>query len=384
MSFVHLHVHSTYSLLDGFSDIKKLVAATKSMGMDSIALTDHGTMFGSIEFYNAARAAGIKPIIGLEAYLSARGMTDRDSKLDKHSNHMLLLAQNEVGYHNLLQIASAAQVEGFYYFPRIDRDYLAKHAEGLIATSGCMAAEIPRAIMAGDMDIVRKKLDWYYDVFGKENYFLELQEHNIAELPGINKALLGLGERYQARYVATNDVHYINQEDSKLQDVLLAVQTGTTLRDPNRMRMGDNSYYLRTPEEMARIFSEVPEAISNTQLIADRCSIDLERKSYHLPLFEVPDGFTSETYLRHLCEEGFIRRYGVRVKDPKVRDRLEYELGIIHKMGFDTYFLIVCGPVPVCPPGRRLVQRAWFGRRFDGGLHPGYHPGGTHRPRLDL
>jgi DNA polymerase-3 subunit alpha len=341
MSFVHLHVHSTYSLLDGFSDIKKLVAATKSMGMDSIALTDHGTMFGSIEFYNAARAAGIKPIIGLEAYLSARGMTDRDSKLDKHSNHMLLLAQNEVGYHNLLQIASAAQVEGFYYFPRIDRDYLAKHAEGLIATSGCMAAEIPRAIMAGDMDIVRKKLDWYYDVFGKDNFFLELQEHNIAELPGINKALLGLGERYQARYVATNDVHYINQEDSKLQDVLLAVQTGTTLRDPNRMRMGDNSYYLRTPEEMARIFSEVPEAISNTQLIADRCSIDLERKSYHLPLFEVPDGFTSETYLRHLCEEGFIRRYGVRVKDPKVRDRLEYELGIIHKMGFDTYFLIV-------------------------------------------
>jgi DNA polymerase-3 subunit alpha len=199
MSFVHLHVHSTYSLLDGFSDIKKLVAATKSMGMDSIALTDHGTMFGSIEFYNAARAAGIKPIIGLEAYLSARGMTDRDSKLDKHSNHMLLLAQNEVGYHNLLQIASAAQVEGFYYFPRIDRDYLAKHAEGLIATSGCMAAEIPRAIIAGDMDIVSKKLDWYYDVFGKENYFLELQEHNIAELPGINKALLGLGERYQAQ-----------------------------------------------------------------------------------------------------------------------------------------------------------------------------------------
>jgi DNA polymerase III subunit alpha len=195
-------------------------------------------------------------------------------------------------------------VEGFYYFPRIDRDFLAKHAEGLIATSGCMAAEIPRAIMAGDMDIVRKKLDWYYDVFGKENYFLELQEHNIVELPGINKALLGLGERYQARYVATNDVHYINQEDSKLQDVLLAVQTGTTLRDPNRMRMGDNSYYLRTPEEMARIFSEVPEAVSNTQLIADRCSIDLERKSYHLPLFEVPDGFTSETYLRHLCEEG--------------------------------------------------------------------------------
>ncbi len=341
MSFVHLHVHSTYSLLDGFSDVKKLVAATKSMGMNSIALTDHGTMFGSIEFYNAAKSAGIKPIIGLEAYLSARGMQDRDSKLDKHSNHMLLLAENETGYHNLLQIASAAQVDGFYYYPRIDRDYLAAHAEGLIATSGCMASEIPRAIMDGDMDVVRRKLDWYYDVFGKDNYFLELQEHNITELPAINKALLSLGERYQARYVATNDVHYINQDDARLQDVLLAVQTGSTLRDPKRMRMGDNSYYLRSPEEMSRIFAEVPESISNTQLIADRCDINLERTSYHLPLFEVPEGYATESYLRHLCEEGFIRRYGVRAKAPEIRERLEYELDIIHKMGFDAYFLIV-------------------------------------------
>lgn len=358
MSFVHLHVHSTYSLLDGFSDIKKLVAAVKAMGMNSIALTDHGTMFGSIEFYNAAKAAGIKPIIGLEAYLSARGMKDRDSKLDKHSNHMLLLAQNETGYHNLLQIASAAQVDGFYYYPRIDRDFLSKHAEGLIATSGCMAAEIPRAIVAGDMDIVRKKLDWYYDVFGKDNFFLELQEHNIAELPGINKTLLSLGERYQAHYVATNDVHYINQEDSRLQDVLLAVQTGTTLRDPNRMRMGDNSYYLRPPEEMERIFGEVPESITNTQLIADRCSIDLERKTYHLPLFEVPEGYTTETYLRHLCEDGFIRRYGVRAKDPKIRERLEYELGVIHSMGFDAYFLIVSD---LCRYARQ--EGVWYNAR---------------------
>lgn len=358
MSFVHLHVHSTYSLLDGFSDIKKLVAAVKNMGMNSIALTDHGTMFGSIEFYNAARAAGIKPIIGLEAYLSARGMTERDSKLDKQSNHMLLLAQNETGYHNLLRIASAAQVDGFYYFPRIDRDFLSKHAEGLIATSGCMASEIPRAIMGGDMEVVRKKLDWYYDVFGKDNYFLELQEHNIAELPAINKALLHLGERYQARYVATNDVHYINQEDSRLQDVLLAVQTGSTLRDPNRMRMGDNSYYLRSPEEMSRLFAEVPDAITNTQLIADRCSINLERKTYHLPLFEVPEGFDSETYLRHLCEDGFERRYGVRARDPKVRERLEYELGVIHQMGFDTYFLIVSD---LCRYARN--QGIWYNAR---------------------
>lgn len=358
MSFVHLHVHSTYSLLDGFSDIKKLVAAAKNMGMNSIALTDHGTMFGSIEFYNAAKAAGIKPIIGLEAYLSPRGMQDRDVRLDKQSNHMLLLAENETGYQNLLQIASAAQVDGFYYYPRIDKDYLASHSAGLIATSGCMASEIPRAIRAGDMEIVRQKLDWYYSVFGKDNYFLELQEHNIAELPAINKALLELGPRYQARYVATNDVHYIQQEDSRLQDVLLAVQTGATLKDPNRMRMGDDSYYLRSPEEMSRIFSEVPESISNTQLIADRCALDLERKTYHLPLFEVPEGFTTETYLRHLCEEGFIRRYGVRVREPKIRERLEYELGVIHKMGFDAYFLIVWD---LCRYARE--QGTWYNAR---------------------
>ncbi len=271
---------------------------------------------------------------------------------------MLLLAQNEVGYHNLLQIASAAQVEGFYYYPRIDRDFLAKHAEGLIATSGCMAAEVPRAIMAGDLDIVRKKLDWYYDVFGKDNFFLELQEHNIAELPGINKTLLGLGERYESRFVATNDVHYINQEDSRLQDVLLAVQTGSTLRDPNRMRMGDNSYYLRSPEEMSRIFSEVPESITNTQLIADRCSIDLERKTYHLPLFEVPEGCDAESFLRDLCEEGFTRRYGPRAKDPKVRERLDYELGVIHTMGFDTYFLIVSD---LCRYARQ--EGVWYNAR---------------------
>jgi DNA polymerase-3 subunit alpha len=341
MSFVHLHVHSTYSLLDGFSDIKKLVATAKNMGMNSLALTDHGTMFGSYEFYLAARAAGIKPVIGLEAYLSARGMRDKDAKLDRQSNHMLLLAENETGYQNLLKIASAAQVEGFFFHPRIDRDFLARHSAGLIATSGCMASDIPRAIVAGDMQVVQSKLDWYYEVFGPENYFLELQEHNIADLPRINKALLELGPRYNARYVATNDVHYIKQEDSRLQDVLLAVQTGARLGDSNRFRMGDDSYYLRSPEEMARIFAEVPEALSNTQLIADRTSLDLQRKSYHIPQFDVPEGFTTETYLRHLSEEGFARRYGARARDARVRERLDYELGVIHTMGFDAYFLIV-------------------------------------------
>jgi DNA polymerase-3 subunit alpha len=341
MTFSHLHVHSEYSLLDGFSNIKKLIKRVQEMGMNSIALTDHGTMFGIIEFYEAAKAAGIKPIIGLEAYLSPRGMTDRDSKLDKTANHMLLLAENQAGYQNLLKIASAAQLEGFYYHPRIDHDFLASHAEGLIATSGCMAAEIPRIIRNQGIEAARQRMDWYYDVFGKDNFFLELQQHDIPELDELNRALIAMGPHYQSRFVATNDTHYINPEDAHLQDVLLAIQTGSLLSNPDRMRMSGSSYYLRSPEEMARLFSEVPESISNTILIADRCNVDLTADKYHLPDFTLPEGFTHDTYLRKLCEEGFIRRYGERVNKPLYRDRLEYELKVIHDMGFDTYFLIV-------------------------------------------
>jgi len=341
MSFVHLHVHTAYSLLDGFSDIKKLMKRVQEMGMPAIAITDHGTMFGAVEFFNAATAAGVKPIIGMETYMAARGMKDRDARLDKHSSHLLLLAQNETGYRNLLAIASAAQLEGFYYFPRIDHDFLATHAEGLIATTGCMAAEVPRSIVNEGLEAAQKRLDWYYDVFGADNFFLELQEHDIKELPTINKTLIELGPRYQGRFIATNDVHYINPEDARLQDILLSIQTGSVLSDPNRFRMSDGSYYLRPPEEMSRIFHEVPEALSNTLLIAERCQVDLKTKGYHLPHFEVPEGDTPQTFLRNLCEEGYQRRYGARAADPELRQRLEYELDIIHKMGFDTYFLIV-------------------------------------------
>ncbi len=341
MSFAHLHVHTQYSLLDGFSNIKKLVQRVKEMNMPAVAITDHGTMYGVIEFFNAAKGAGVKPIIGLEAYLSPRRMSDKDSRLDKQASHLLLLAENDTGYKNLLKIASKAQLEGFYYNPRIDHDFLAAHAEGLIATSGCMAAEIPRIIMDKGADAAREKLDWYYDVFGADNFFLELQEHDIKELGTINKALMELGPRYQARYIATNDVHYIDPGDARYQDILLAIQTGALISDQNRFRMSDKSYYLRTPEEMARLFAEVPEALSNTLLIAERANVDLSTKGYHLPLFPVPDGHTAQTYLRQLCEEGLIRRYGPRVNEPAVRQRLEYELQVIHDMGFDAYFLIV-------------------------------------------
>ena len=341
MSFVHLHVHSQYSLLDGFSKIDKLVTRAQEMGMPAVALTDHGTMFGTIDFFTAARKTGIKPIIGLEAYMAARRMYDRDAKLDKRSSHILLLAKNQIGYQNLLKIASASQIEGFYYNPRIDHEFLAEHAEGLICSSGCMAAEIPRAIIDNNMDEVHKKLDWYYQVFGPENYYLELQSHNIQELSKINKTLLEVGKKYGSNFIATNDVHYVDQGDAYYQDILLAIQTGSLLSETNRFRMSDDSYYLRSPQEMMSLFADIPGAIKNTVEIAERCNVDLTIEGYHLPLFEVPAGFTTQEYLLKVCDDGLKKRYGSHSEDKEVRERLQYELGIIHEMGFDAYFLIV-------------------------------------------
>jgi len=341
MSFVHLHLHTEYSLLDGFANIKKLMQRVKEMEMPAAAITDHGAMYGVVEFYNAALAAGVKPIIGMEAYLAARRMTDRDPKLDRNSTHLLLLAESDVGYRNLLKIATAAQLEGMYYYPRIDREFLAAHSEGLICTSGCMSAEIPKALVEGRTEEALRSLDWYYEVFGSERFFLELQHHDVPQLHDLNRTLLDLGRRYRARYVATNDVHYIDPEDARYQDVLLAIQTNARLDDPDRMRMTDASYYLRSPQEMSRLFAEVPEALHNTLWIAERCNVDLSFKGYHLPIFPVPSGHTAQSYLHTLCEEGLRRRYGERADHPQVRQRLEYELDVIHQMGFDTYFLIV-------------------------------------------
>ena len=358
MSFAHLHVHTQYSLLDGFSDPKKLVARAKEMGMPAVAITDHGTMHGVIEFFNAAKASEIKPIIGLEAYMAQRRMTDKDGKLDKQSHHLLLLAENQTGYQNLLKIASAAQLDGFYYYPRIDHEFLAAHSEGLICTTGCMSSEVPRAIREKGPEEARKLLDWYYGVFGPENFFFELQEHAIHELHEMNRVLMQLGPRYNARYVATNDTHYINPEDARLQDILLCIQTGNLINEPNRFKMSVNSFYLRSPEEMARLFAEVPEALSNTLLVAERCNVDLSNKGYHLPRFPVPDGHTAETYLRELCETGLQQRYGTAAGDVEVRERLEYELGIIHQMGFDAYFLIVWD---LCREARQ--RSIWYNAR---------------------
>ena len=341
MSFVHLHVHSEYSLLDGLSKVDKLVQRAKSLDMPALALTDHGVMFGTIAFYEAAKKAEIKPIIGVETYMAARGMHDRDPQQDQRSFHLLLLAENDIGYRNLLNIASASQLEGFYYRPRIDHDFLAANSEGLICTTGCLSGEVPRALLAGRNDYARELLDWYMSVFGPDRFFFELQHHEIPELPEINRKLIELGKRYNGQFVATNDVHYVDREDAELQDILLCIQTGSLYSDPDRMRMTDPSYYLRSAQEMQKLFGEVDGAISNTLVIAERCNVDLDFKGYHLPEFEVPVGSTPESYLRDLCVAGLQKRYGSHADDPIVSDRLNYELRIIHEMGFDAYFLIV-------------------------------------------
>lgn len=339
--FVHLHVHTQYSLLDGFSHISKLVKRAKEMNMPAIGITDHGNMFGVFDFFKAAKSQDIKPIIGIETYMAKRGMTDKDPQLDRSSTHLLLLAENQIGYQNLLKIASASQLEGFYYFPRIDHEFLAAHSEGLIATSGCLAAEVPRALLRDNPEKAKKHLDWYFDVFGPDRFFIELQSHDIPELPVINRQLRELGKRYQGRFVATNDVHYIDPSDAQFQDIMLCVQTGSLLSDPKRMRMTDNTYYLKSAAEMASLFADVPEAISNSLLIAERCNVDLSPNGYILPEFEVPEGFSEKSYLRHLCEEGLKERYGDRWTDEVYQERLEYELGIIDQMKFNAYFLIV-------------------------------------------
>lgn len=361
MSFVHLHVHSSYSILDGFGKPSELVAQVKALGMPAVALTDHGTMFGTIDFFKAATKAGIKPIIGLEAYLAPRTRFDKDVQKDRRPFHLLLLAENMVGYHNLLKIASVSQLEGFYYHPRIDRDFLRDHHEGIIAASACLSGEIPRALLEEDTEKAERALDWYRSTFGDNNFFLELQKHDLPELDKVNEAIIELAKKTGTGLIATNDVHYLKREDAELQDILLAVQTGKLLSDPSRMKMGNDTYYLRSPQEMAALFSETPEAIANTLQIAERCHVDLHRKGYHLPKFEIPKGYETKTYLEQLCQEGLKRRIPQTADSSEVQQRLEHELKVIHEMGFDAYFLIVWD---LCQFSRE--QGIWYNVRGSG------------------
>lgn len=341
--FVHLHVHSEYSLLDGLSRLDHLAGRAKALNQPALALTDHGVMFGVMPFYQACKNHGVKPIIGIESYVAARGMADQDPQLDRERTHLLLLAENRTGYLNLLQIASSAQLDGFYYKPRIDLDFLAAHSEGLICTTGCMAADIPRAIGAGDMTKAHALMGQYIDIFGPERFFIELQEHSIPELTAINKTLMEMQPRYNLRFLATNDVHYTTPEEASPHDVLLCIQTGATVNDTKRMRFSDQGYYLKSHAEMHRLFGHIPGALDNSLLIAEMCNVNLDTKGYHLPIFDVPAGYDAPGYLRQLCEAGLIQKYGQEraQTDEKLRARLEHELRIIGGMGFDTYFLIV-------------------------------------------
>lgn len=338
-SFVHLHVHSEFSLLDGLARLKDLCQYASECGMTSLALTDHGQMYGTIKFNRAARDAGIKPIFGVETYQAPRRLFQKESRLDNKAYHLILLAQNETGYQNLLQMVTTANLEGFYYRPRIDRELLQEHAEGVICTSACIAGEVPQLILQGEMDRARRAIGWFKDLFGPDRYFLELQSHQgVPELVEVNRQLVRLAKEFGLRCVATNDVHYVRKKDASAQELLLAMQTGTTMSDPGRMRMGSDDYYLMTADEMLAVLPEYPEALENTAYVAEQCDVDLGFKGYHLPQFAVPAPYTSETYLHMLCEEGVHRRYNEVT--PTIRQRLDYELGVIHEMGFDDYFLI--------------------------------------------
>lgn len=338
--FVHLHLHTEYSLLDGHSRIRPLMQRAADLGMRALGLTDHGAMYGAIEFYKAAREAGIKPILGVEAYQATRRLTDRDPRLDNSSFHITLLARNEEGYRNLIRLVTRAHLDGFYYRPRIDRHLLASHSKGLIGLSGCVQGEIPQRVLRGDLPGARELAGQYRDIFEPGNFFIELQNQGMAEQQRAIPELVSLARGIDLPIVATNDVHYILPDDAQAQDVLMCVQMNKTVQDPNRPRMGDiPHFYLKSAEDMARLFVELPEAVRNTVAIAERCNVAIELDVPKLPEFPVPEGFTAQGYLRHLCEQGLQRLYPRLT--PEIHERLDYELSVIEKTGYAAYFLIV-------------------------------------------
>jgi DNA polymerase III subunit alpha len=347
--FVHLHVHTEFSLLDGQSKIGKLVARAKELEMPAVGISDHGVMFGVIDFFRKATEAGVKPVVGMEAYLAPRTRFDKDPLQDKRPYHLLLWAKNQKGYKNLLKIASVSQLEGYYYRPRVDREFLAAHSEGLIATSGCLAAEIPRVVEEKGDEEARKLIGWYQEVFGAENFFLELQPHKIDELHALNKWLYEYRKsgHTNVQLLATNDMHYVRATDTDSHDTLLCIQTTALKNQTDRMQLTPlGSYYMKSSEEMRASFEGIPselidESFANTLKIADMCHLNLEKDNYHLPIFPVPYGMKEADYLRHLCMIGLKWRFQDRANDPVNRERLDRELKIIGDMGFNTYFLIV-------------------------------------------
>lgn len=339
-SFTHLHVHSEYSLLDGFGRIDTLIEEAKRLGMNSLALTDHGVLFGAVDFYKSCLKQGIKPVIGCEVYVAPRRLTQKEGNLDTNPYHLILLAENNEGYKNLMKIVSEGFIEGFYYKPRIDHDYLRQHSKGIICLSACIAGEIPQAILQGQFQKAKELCAVYQDIFGKDHFFLEIQDHRLREEAQINEMLISFSREFGIPLAATNDVHYVRKADAEPHDVLLCIQTASNIHDEKRMRFPNQEFYLKSPEEMEKLFIDVPEALENTQKIADRCNVSFDLESAHLPEFELPEGETSAAhYLRKLCEQGLKVRYGELT--PEILERMDYELGVIDDMGFNNYFLVV-------------------------------------------
>ena len=338
--FVHLHVHTEFSLLDGANKIKELPSRVKELGMNSLAITDHGVMFGVVDFYKECKKVGIKPIIGCEVYVAPRSRFEKEPNIDNKYSHLILLAKNEVGYKNLSNLVSMGFTEGFYYKPRIDLEILEKYHEGLICLSACLAGSVNKAILKDDMEEAKKIALWHKNLFG-EDYYLEVQPNGLPEQVKVNQKLIELSKELNIPLVATNDAHYLRKEDAYNHEVLLCIQTGKKMSDTDRMKMGREEFYIKTPDEMADYFKNIPEAIENTVKIAEKCNFDFEFGNTKLPNYDVPSEFKTHTeYFEKLCYEGIQKRYG---KNPSkvVMDRVEYELSVIEKMGYVDYYLIV-------------------------------------------
>ncbi|MGB9681501.1 MAG: DNA polymerase III subunit alpha, partial [bacterium] len=336
-NFIHLHVHSEYSLLDGACRIDELIKEAERQEMSACAITDHGNMYGVIKFYKRAKASNIKPIIGCEVYVSPGRKEEKNPQ--EYNHHLILLAMDNTGYKNLTKLVSKAWLDGFYYKPRVDKSLLEEFNEGLIALSSCIQGEIPKLILNEEFDKARSVIDWYKNIF-YDRFYLELQDHSMPEEAKVNSAIKKIAKEMSIPLVATNDVHYLKKEDAVYHDILLGVQTNKKIDDPDKMRFPTNEFYFKTEDEMRSIFPDVPEAIENTLEIASRCNVTINFDTYHIPDYPIPEGETTSSYLRKLVEAGFNRRYGS--EPPKgARERLEYELSMIEKMGFSGYFLIV-------------------------------------------
>ena len=339
MSFVHLHVHTEFSLLDGACRISGMMDRVKELGQSAIAITDHGVMYGCIDFYKAAKAAGIKPIIGCEVYVARRGMADRVHGIDNDPYHLVLLCENRTGYENLCLLVSSAFIDGFYGKPRVDLELLQKHHEGLIALSACLAGAIPQYLMDEDYASAKAYALKMADIFGQDHFYLELQDHGIDEQTPVNQGVMRIARETDLPLVITNDAHYLRKEDAAMQDVLLCIQTGKTVDDENRMKFQTDEFYLKSEEELRKLFPGCDEAFENTVKIAERCNLEFTFHEYHLPSFPVPDGYTNEEYFRKLCMDGFRERY--QNPPASYQERLEYEIGVISRMGYVNYYLIV-------------------------------------------